>query len=367
MKANWSMPLYGKLSKIPIIGKNYTYKFLFVAFLGIHVPLIGLLFFIVFGSASVSTSSIVYFTLLFTLLATGCTLVALKRLIKPIEVASKALDDYRTRRLIPSLPLHFKDEAGLLLVNIQESILDNERFLVDKQDLIYLLSHDLRTFAANSQGLAGLIVEENPSETVREYSNLIVESTNQQLAFIATFIKLIHAEDEISRKVLLPKNIVFSSIFDLVAQQLEQKLIAKDVHIKTNFGVIHAYMTIDEDLLVRVLVNLVDNALKFSYTSSQITISVLAEGQKILFEVVDSGIGFDADLTEDLFKKFTNKSRTGTAGEPSTGIGLYLCKKIINKYKGEIVATSAGKNQGATFSVFLNSQTKSEFDSINKN
>ncbi|MFM2368584.1 MAG: hypothetical protein RL619_884, partial [Bacteroidota bacterium] len=68
----------------------------------------------------------------------------------------------------------------------------------------------------------------------------------------------------------------------------------------------------------------------------------------------DSGIGFDPKYKEELFRKFTNRGRLGTANEPSTGIGLYLCKKIVEKYHGKLTAESEGANKGATFSIFLN-------------
>jgi hypothetical protein len=86
-----------------------------------------------------------------TLVATGATLLILKKLIKPIELVSKSLNDYKVNR-IPDLPTNFTDEAGLLMRNIIQSILESERFITDKQDM--LLSHDLKIFAAaNPQSL----------------------------------------------------------------------------------------------------------------------------------------------------------------------------------------------------------------------
>lgn len=347
------MKLYRKLSQISFLKKSYAYKFLFIAFVGIHVPLIGLLFFILFGKDYVSPESIVFFTLIMTLLATGFTLLALKRLIQPIELASKALDNYRSLKIVPQLPTSFKDEAGLLLSNIQESIVENEKYNNDKQDLIYLLSHDLRNFVTNSQGLASLILDENPSENVQEYSNLIFETTNQQLAFIETFIKLIKSEDEISKKTLQPRKIELPLILDAVTNELSQKLISKNIKLKTFVSVDEVLMIIDDELLIRVLVNLVDNAIKFSFQESEIQMRVSVMNDNVVFRVVDSGIGFDDIRKEALFSKFTKASRLGTANEPSTGIGLYLCKKIVEKYRGEIHAESKGINQGATFSVTL--------------
>ncbi|WP_431245109.1 sensor histidine kinase [Flavobacterium sp. P21] len=67
--------------------------------------------------------------------------------------------------------------------------------------------------------------------------------------------------------------------------------------------------------------------------------------------VTDKGVGFDKNQIEELFKKFTKMSRLGTANELSTGIGLYLCKKIIERHKGTLTAISEGKNKGAEFKI----------------
>lgn len=347
------MRLYRKLSKIGFLERSYAYKFLFVTFIGIHIPLIGLLFFVLFGKQNASANSILIFVLLMTLLATGITLIVLKRLIKPIEVASKALNDYRMYRTISKLPIEFKDEAGQLLSNIQKSISENEEYRNDKQDLVYLLSHDLRNFANNANAIAKLILEEKPTKTIEEYANLICQTTSQQFAFIETFIKLIKEEDEISKKVLKIKKINLNSIFSLVADQVAQKLSGKKIKLHTKVEANEAVLIIEEDLLIQVLVNLVDNAIKFSHSNSEIIISVTPKNEKLVFVVSDSGVGFDPKYKEELFKKFTNKSRLGTANEPSTGIGLYLCKKIVEKHEGILIAESEGVDKGATFSVLF--------------
>lgn len=347
------MELYRKLSKIGFLEKSYAYKFLFVTFIGIHIPLIGLLLFILFGKEHASANTILVFILIMTLLATGITLLILKRLINPIEFASKALNEYRVNRTVPDLPIVFKDEAGLLLYNIQKAISENEAYRTEKEDLVYLLSHDLRNFTSNAQSLAQLILESEPSENITEYANLIFQITNQQSNFIETFIKLIKDEDEISKKVLTVKSIKINTVLALAKNQVAQKLAAKNIKLATIVGVDEAELKIDEDLLIRVLVNLIDNAIKFSYPNNEIKLTVGVENEKLFFIVSDSGIGFDPKYSEELFKKFTSRSQLGTAKEPSTGIGLYLCKKIVEIHEGKLIAESQGVNQGASFSVFF--------------
>ncbi|WP_246860227.1 sensor histidine kinase KdpD [Flavobacterium sp. KBS0721] len=331
--------------------KSYAFKFLFVAFVGIHIPLIGILFFVLYYNHSVSATSILVFSLIMTLLATLVTLLVLNQLIRPISIASKSLDDYRNNRKLSILPTEYTDEAGLLLANIQESIYEAESFINEKQDLIYMLSHDLKNFAGNPQGLANLIISENPSDSVRQLAELIRESTNLQFRYIENFIKLLQEQDRVVKWAQESKTIVLSGILPFINEQVEQRLLDKNIKLNINLEITEAKLRLDEGLLVQVLVNLISNAIKFSYFDSEVKVRIYSENSKLIITVVDKGIGFDKNQIDELFKKFTKMSRLGTANESSTGIGLYLCKKIIEKNKGTLNATSEGRNKGAEFRI----------------
>ena len=84
------MQLYKRLSRVGFLQNSYAFKFLFIAFIGIHIPLIGILFFVLYAPQSASSMTILLFALVMTLVATAITLVVLKRLIRPIELASSA-------------------------------------------------------------------------------------------------------------------------------------------------------------------------------------------------------------------------------------------------------------------------------------
>ncbi|WP_244285390.1 sensor histidine kinase [Flavobacterium araucananum] len=331
--------------------KSYAFKFLFVAFIGIHIPLIGILFFVLYYNHSVSPTSILIFSLIMTLLATLVTLLVLNQLIKPISIASKSLDDYRNNRKLSILPTEYTDEAGLLLCNIQESIYEAESFINEKQDLIYMLSHDLKNFAGNPQGLAKLIIHENPSESIRQLAELICESTNLQFRYIENFIKLLQEQDRVVKGNQEIRTILLPGILPFINEQVEQRLIDKNIKLSLSLELEEAKLRIDEGLLIQVLVNLVSNAIKFSYFDSEVKVRIYNEDSKLIITVADRGIGFDKNQIDELFKKFTKMSRLGTANESSTGIGLYLCKKIIEKNKGSLIATSEGKNKGAEFRI----------------
>ena len=345
------MQLYKRLSRFGFLQNSYAFKFLFIAFLGIHIPLIGILFFVLFAKQSASPITILVFALVMTLIATAITLIVLKRLIQPIELASNALNNYRKERIMPLLPIEFKDEAGLLLRNILETIQDNEKYINEKQDLMYLLSHDLRTFTGNSQSLAQLILAENTNETVNEYASLIAQSTSQQLHFIESFLKLLKAQDELLNSNPELQTISFSDIHSKVNEQVQQQLTLKHIRLNSVIEIEEKALLINPELLVRVLVNLVDNAIKFSFPEGEIQVKYFIKNDQMRIAVKDNGVGFNVDKSEVLFQKFTSQKKKGTANEASTGLGLYLCKTIVERYKGSLQATSEGENKGATFTV----------------
>lgn len=347
------MYFYKKLSQISFLTRSYAFKFLFVAFVGIHIPLIGLLYYVLYGNFSISPNAILIFALVMTLLASGITLAILKQLIKPIEIASRALRDYKKERKVPKLPLVYKDEAGFLMRNIQETIKEHEKFIAEKQDLIYLLSHDLKNFAGQPQSLARLILEANPAEEIKELAELIYQSSNQQFMYIENFLKLLKEQDAILKTRADVTTISFESVIAKVETQVRQLLEIKKIKLAVSITVDKASLAIEEELLIRVLVNLIDNAIKFSYPKSEVSLKVYQENKQLMISVTDKGIGFNHNQTEELFKKFTKMSKLGTSNEGSTGIGLYLCRNIIEKSQGQLVAVSEGQNKGATFTIIF--------------
>lgn len=348
------MEFYKKLSSIGFLKKSYAFKFLFVAFIGIHIPLIGILFFVLYSKNNFSSTGLLLFSLVMTLLATVVTLILLKKLIQPLELASKALNDYKTNRIITKLPLHYSDEAGLLLSNIQDAILESQKFISEKQNLIYLLSHDLRSFAGKPQSIATMILETNPSVEIKELAQLIYESSTEQFRYIENFIKMLKEQDEMLQPNLETKTITVERVIKAVEKEVTHLMTEKNIELVKEIKLISIKLKIKEVLLIRVILNLINNAIKFSFSNSKIQLHIYEEAKKVYIKVIDQGIGFEMGNSEKIFSKFTEMSRLGTSEEPSTGIGLYLCKQIVEKNNGVLTASSEGENKGATFTIVFN-------------
>jgi signal transduction histidine kinase len=109
----------------------------------------------------------------------------------------------------------------------------------------------------------------------------------------------------------------------------------------------------DENFVKTIFRNLLFNAVKFTSRGGKLSICLKKEGEDTaLFSIHDSGIGMSADLVENLFINNVSTNRKGTDGEPTTGLGLILCKELVEKMNGRIWAESA-ENHGSTFYITI--------------
>jgi signal transduction histidine kinase len=109
----------------------------------------------------------------------------------------------------------------------------------------------------------------------------------------------------------------------------------------------HAIARGDRDRLKQVILNLLSNAAKFSAPGAPITITVSPQEKDVRVSVRDEGVGIAGDQQHLLFQRFSRLASAG-APRPGSGIGLYLCKTIVDRHGGSIWLES-GEGQGATF------------------
>ena len=108
------------------------------------------------------------------------------------------------------------------------------------------------------------------------------------------------------------------------------------------------YVEADKNMLATIVRNLVSNAIKFTNPGGIITISAVPSGRYIEIAVSDTGVGIKQENLENLFKIEKNLSTKGTANEEGTGLGLLLCKEMIEKHEGRIWVESI-EGSGSTF------------------
>ncbi|SOZ64733.1 two-component regulatory system protein; signal transduction histidine kinase ATPase [Cupriavidus taiwanensis] len=112
-------------------------------------------------------------------------------------------------------------------------------------------------------------------------------------------------------------------------------------------------MDADKTRLVQVMQNLVLNASKFSPPGTVVTIATAVQNRTLEIRVTDQGRGISPHALEDIFQLFVQESRPGTDVQGGLGIGLSLCRSLVELHGGTIAATSAGPGLGSTFTLRL--------------
>lgn len=152
-----------------------------------------------------------------------------------------------------------------------------------------------------------------------------------------------------NRRTTADGKIEFTGLIHQVTDNISSQLQAKEITVLDQIepGLL---ISLDEEQIAHVLQNLLTNAIKFSRPGGLIHLEAVQREDQLYIHIRDEGIGFDAVIGAQLFNRYT-AGRGGTHGEKSTGVGLYLARKIMEQHKGTILAESAGPDKGAIFTL----------------
>ena len=144
-----------------------------------------------------------------------------------------------------------------------------------------------------------------------------------------------------------PKKLPLASIVQETVKQLNGQAISKQITINASVAQ-DVFVIADEYMISTVLRNLISNALKFSNPGSEIVAGASAIGTEVIVSVADQGVGISPEAKASLFDLTNNYTTRGTANESGTGLGLLLCKEIIEKHAKKLWLESE-PGRGTTF------------------
>jgi signal transduction histidine kinase len=151
-----------------------------------------------------------------------------------------------------------------------------------------------------------------------------------------------------------PEELQLNSILEKNASLFEQSAIQKNIKLKVQNNE-DAIIYADPDIVDTVVRNLISNALKFTPSGRIIELSLRVMGRKVLLKVKDNGIGMNEHTLANLFNIEKITSRTGTADEQGSGLGLLLCQEMVEKNNGTLTVNSKigeGTIVGIEFSIY---------------
>jgi len=217
-----------------------------------------------------------------------------------------------------------------------------------KSEFVATVAHDFRSPLMSIRGFAELTLEEPdlPPERRNEFMRTIIAETDDLAALANDTLLISHMETGQLTYDWKPVD-VRRELRDAIPPGLATHTVLLDV--PDDFPVIRA----DPGRLRQVLNNLVSNALKYSPLGSTVTLRAHERGRdQVIVEVIDEGLGVPADQAGRLFQKFERVRSPEHLKIPGTGLGLYICKGIVEGHRGRIWVESE-PGQGSTFAFTL--------------
>jgi len=229
---------------------------------------------------------------------------------------------------------------------------DLREALKAKDEMIQNVSHELRTPLTLIRGYVELLQEEalGPLTTSQRKAVDVLDRQSNYLHYMVERLLLLQTLDKITPR---KKPLDLQTMLKDLVHTWEARTQEAGIHLQLDVPPDLPPLTADKGLLHQVLYNLLDNAVKFSPDGGEIRVHAWTGNDELIIAISDQGIGIPPDELEQVFRRFYQVDGGSTRRFNGMGIGLALCRKIVESHGGRIWAESEGKGKGSTFYVAL--------------
>lgn len=210
-------------------------------------------------------------------------------------------------------------------------------------DFVSLASHQLRTPLTIMKGYLSMILEgqlgELKQEKIKAALSAVYQANERLIRLTDNFLEVAQLEDNTIH--LNYESFDFPSIINETVTEIKPKADAKGLALTVALSKNKFLIKADELMLRQVILNLLDNAIKYT-TKGGVTLNVELKAKLLKVSVIDTGLGVNQAELEGLFDKFERRSKS----QEGFGLGLYVNRLIIEAHKGKIWAETHGENFG---------------------
>lgn len=221
--------------------------------------------------------------------------------------------------------------------------------LNDSKDKFFsIIAHDLRSPFQGLLGISKLLVEEFDTIDKTDFKELVFslnEGLQTQYKFLDDLLNWSRIQS--GRMIIEPAYLNLTTELQKVLRLFESTINNKKIDLAFNINS-NQKIFADDDMLALLLRNLISNAIKFTYSGGIIEVTAFEEDDMVLVVISDSGVGIKQENIPKLFRFDVQFSTHGTNKESGNGLGLVLCKEIVEKHGGQIWVESE-INKGSKF------------------
>ncbi|MGI2296167.1 sensor histidine kinase [Paenibacillus sp. GXUN7292] len=269
-------------------------------------------------------------------------------IVKPLQVLKAATHKIVDGDYNLQLDIRRKDEFGDLAKHFSHMAESIKRLDDMRQEFVANVSHEFQTPITSIQGFSETMMNNEMSEDEKQRYLQIIQDESKRLSSLSKQLLMLAALD---KNMQLTKRTAFR-LDEQIRQifiTLERQWTGKQLEIELELPEI--VIQADEQLLYQVWFNLISNSIKFC--SPQDTIAVRIDvGKEVTVEIQDTGIGIAPDELPYIFDRFYKSDKARERAKTGSGLGLSICRKIIDLHHGSIHVTSE-LNKGTSFRIKL--------------
>lgn len=227
-------------------------------------------------------------------------------------------------------------------------------------DFISTVSHELRTPLTSIRGFADTMLmsfDKLDKAQLQKFLGIIKEQSNRLIKLVENLLSISKIQVQQSNLVVKSVNAVsqIEQVMDIIKNQYPSRIF--EMHCAENVPNILA----DENKFQQIMINLLDNAAKYSYDKGSVIVRVSNANREnfVSIKITDHGVGIEPNNLGKIFEKFTRIENHLTRKTQGSGLGLYIVKSLIEKMNGQIFVESCTvlPNSGSTFEVLLPAAT----------
>lgn len=221
-----------------------------------------------------------------------------------------------------------------------------------REEMIQNVSHELRTPLALIRGYVELLQEGTLGDLTPQQQEAVkvLDKQSGRLHYMVERLLLFQA---LGRSGLKKSSFDLKKLLEEIIRSWELRAQRANIQLRLDIPSELPPLVADRELLHHVLYNLLDNAVKFSPRGGEVCIRARVDEGCIVLSVSDQGIGIPPDKLEQVFERFYQADGSSTRRFGGMGIGLALCRKIVEMHGGWIWAESEGEGKGSIFYVAL--------------
>lgn len=269
-------------------------------------------------------------------------------IVKPLKEVTEIAEKMASGQLRVRSNLKLKDEIGKLsntLNYMAEELIKKEQL---KNDFISSISHELRTPLTSIKGWAVTLKSEDFQENdiIIDGLNIIEKESDRLTAMVE---ELLDFSRFVSGRIKLEKDeFDIGNTIEMIGKQLRPRAINNEIDFMVNVKQDLGTFLGDENRIKQVLINLLDNAFKFTSPGGKVELNAYKDNEILILEVKDTGVG----IPEEDLSKVKEKFYKGKNSKSHSGIGLSICDEIVKLHNGTMEIFSA-LNQGTRVVVKL--------------